>query len=51
MNLNLNRENPLQQRNFDKIFKKSGGIRNSVPESEGKKDTSVAKKQLAKSLN
>ena len=27
---------------------KSGRIRNSVPESEGKKDTSVAKKQVAK---
>ena len=29
-------------------MKKSGKIRNSVPESEGKKGTSVAKKALAK---
>ena len=36
---------------FDKLMKKSGGIRNSVPESGGKKDTSVAKKPVAEKPN
>ena len=31
-------------------MKKSGRIRNSVPESEGKKETSFAKKPVAKKL-
>ena len=38
----------LTTEEFDKLMKKSGRIRNSVPESEGKKDTSVAKKPVAK---
>ena len=37
----------LTTEEFDKLMKKSGRIRNSVPESEGKKDTSVANKPVA----
>ena len=38
----------LTTEEFDKLMKKSGRIRNSVPVSEGKKDTSVTKKPVAK---
>ena len=43
----LNRQYPLQERKLTNLSKKWQDT-NSLPESEGKKETSVAKKQVAK---